>query len=270
MTQRRRQLAPITASLATIAAAGCGGPSTRASVCDAYEQLGTQMQSPHPFSENVIFRKARELADEASAYKDSPAVQAEADGLGRIGNSNSTSPNDLLNASRAIAALCTHPIGVPTPPPPPPPPPRQTTFTDRRLGLSLRYPADWSRLSSRDPQVHLVAAASLETSITLRVAKSELADVSLRTLPVVRQFSDQLLAADQRAKMLSEPEPVSLAGIPGYRYRYTYTTGAHVHYFLFKHRQLVQLVFQSVPATGLSAAEPTYNAIAASLRTPGR
>jgi len=148
--------------------------------------------------------------------------------------------------------------------------PKQTTFTDRSSGLTLRYPAAWSRLSSRDPQVHLVAAASPETSMSLRVAKSDLADVSPRTLPVVRSFSDQLLAADRRTRMLSEPEAVSLAGIPGYRYRYTYPTstgkiGAHVHFFLFKHGQLVQLVFQSVPASGLAAAEPTYNAIAASL-----
>jgi hypothetical protein len=154
-------------------------------------------------------------------------------------------------------------------------PEQQTTFTDSASGISLRYPAGWARLDSRDAQVHLVAAASPETSLSLRVSRSDLADVTPRTLPIVRQFSDGLIGADQRATMLSDPEPVTLGGIAGWRYRYTYpskdgTPAAHVHYFLFKHKQLVQLVFQSVPASGLAAAEPTFNGIAASLRSRGR
>jgi len=153
-------------------------------------------------------------------------------------------------------------------------PERQTTFTDAAAGITLRYPAGWARLNSRDSQVHLVAAASPEMSFSLRVSSSELADVTPQTLPVVRQFSDQLIGADQRATMISDPEAVTLGGIPGWRYRYTYprkdgTQAAHVHYFLFKHKQLLQLVFQSAPATGLSAAEPTFDGIAASLHSIG-
>jgi hypothetical protein len=122
--------------------------------------------------------------------------------------------------------------------------------------------------------VRLLAAAGPSTSLLLRVTKSEIANVKQETLPVVRQFTDPLLAADERAKQLSAPEAVSLGGLLGYRYRYTYTggdgsTGAHVHYFLFKPGKMIQLVFQAVPATSLPKAEPTFERIASTLRTSG-
>jgi len=153
--------------------------------------------------------------------------------------------------------------------------PKPTVFTDRESGISLSYPGDWARLRSRDPQVRLVAAQSPAISLSLRVSKSALADVTQRTLPIVRQFTDQLLRADDRAQMLSAPEAISVGGLPGYRYRYTYATndgktGAHVHYFLFKHGLLIQLVFQALPATTLATVEPAFNRIAASVTSTGR
>jgi hypothetical protein len=153
--------------------------------------------------------------------------------------------------------------------------PKPTVFIDRQARISLSYPGDWARLHSRDPQVRLVAAESPATSLSLRVSKSSLADVTERTLPIVRQFTDQLLRADERAQQLSAPEAVAVGGLPGWRYRYTYATtdgktGAHVHYFLFKHGLLIQLVFQALPATTLATVEPAFNRIAGSITSTGR
>jgi hypothetical protein len=152
--------------------------------------------------------------------------------------------------------------------------PQPAHFEDSLAGIALTYPGTWRKLESTDPQVRLLAAAGPSSSLSLRVTKSELEDVKPETLPVVRQFTDQLLATDQRAKMLSTPEAISLGGLLGYRYRYTYrgasgSTGAHVHYFLFKRGRLIQLVFQAIPATSLAAAEPTYERIAATVRSTG-
>jgi hypothetical protein len=97
---------------ASVFAACGGGLSTRASVCGVYDELGRQLVSSHPLSDNVIFRDARALADEASNYMESPAIQAEAEGIRRIGKSNSTTPAELLDATTAIAGLCGHPLGV--------------------------------------------------------------------------------------------------------------------------------------------------------------
>jgi hypothetical protein len=147
-------------------------------------------------------------------------------------------------------------------------------FTDAETGIALTYPGTWRQLGSSDSQVRLLAAARPSASLLLRVTKSPIADVKQETLPVVRQFTDPLLAADERTKQLSAPEAVSLGGLLGYRYRYTYTsrdgsTGAHVHYFLFKPGKMIQLVFQIVPATSLPKVEPTFERIAATLRNSG-
>jgi hypothetical protein len=147
-------------------------------------------------------------------------------------------------------------------------------FEDPLVGISLRYPGTWRRLQPADSQVRLLAAAGPSASLSLRVTRTELENVKQETLPVVRQLTDKLIAADDRAVLLSAPAAISLGGLLGYRYRYRYTgkdgsTGAHVHYFLFKHGRLIQLVFQSVPETSLSSAEPTFERIAATLRSTG-
>jgi hypothetical protein len=154
------------------------------------------------------------------------------------------------------------------------PPPKPAQFTDAETGIALTYPGGWRRLQSTDPQVRLLAAGGPSMSVLIRVTKSDIADVKQETLPVVRQFTDPLMASDQRTRQLSDPEAVSLDGLLGYRYRYTYTskdgsTGVHVHYFLFKHGEMIQLVFQALPATSLAAAEPTFERIAETMRNPG-
>jgi hypothetical protein len=152
-----------------------------------------------------------------------------------------------------------------------PPPSR---FVSSQAGITLTYPATWARLRSRDPQVLLVAALSPSTSLSLRASKSQLKNVTARTLPVVKELTDDLIGADRRANLLTAAEPIEVGGLPGYRYRYTYTTkdggtGAHVHYFLFKHDLLLQLVFQALPAAALTQREPTFDRIAGSLVSRG-
>jgi hypothetical protein len=154
------------------------------------------------------------------------------------------------------------------------PPPKPAQFTDAESGIGLTYPGAWHRLQSTDPQVRLLAAGGPSMSLLIRVTKSDIADLKQETLPVVRQFTDPLMVSDQRTRQLSDPEAISLDGLLGYRYRYTYTskdgsTGAHVHYFLFKHGEMIQLVFQAVPATSLAAAEPTFERIAETMRNTG-
>ncbi len=152
--------------------------------------------------------------------------------------------------------------------------PDPVRFTDPAAGVSLIYPGTWRRLSTTDPQVRLLAADGPARSVLLRVTGTDIENVKQETLPVVREFTDSLISEDQRASMLSPPEAVSLGGLLGWRYRYNFssadgTAGAHVHYFLFNKGKLVQMVFQAVPATRLSASEPTFEQIAATLRRIG-
>ena len=146
-------------------------------------------------------------------------------------------------------------------------------FKDPDAKISLAYPATWRRAPDRpeDPERVLLAARDDSASLLLRVSSSGLdAPVTTETLPIVRKYTDTLLSADQRASQLTEPVAVGVGGLPGWRYRYTFgsgaTGGAHDHYFLFKDGQLVQLVFQAVPAKRLPALAETFDSIAASFR----
>jgi hypothetical protein len=108
--------------------------------------------------------------------------------------------------------------------------------------------------------------------VSISVRKSGLEPVAERTLPIVRPLTDGLLRADSRVNGVPAPVAVSLGGLPGYRYQYTYRTrgggnGAHVHYFLFEDRRLIQLVLQAVPAERLAKEEPTFESITGTFRT---
>lgn len=146
-------------------------------------------------------------------------------------------------------------------------------FKDPVAKIAISYPASWTRLPDRvdDPDRALLAAADDSTSVLIRVSQSGLdAGITTKTLPIVRSYTDGLLSADARTKQLSEPLAVLVGGLPGWRYRYTYgpggSGGAHDHYFLFKDKQLIQLVFQASPPDRLPALAPVFDSIAASFR----
>ncbi len=146
-------------------------------------------------------------------------------------------------------------------------------FKDPVAKVSIAYPASWTRLPDRpqEPDLALLAAVDDSTSLLMRISPSGLdGGVTVRTLPVVRGFTDDLVKADPRAKQLADPVAVVAGGLPGWRYRYTYGSGdsggAHDHYFLFKDKQLIQLVFQAVPAERLATLAPVFDSIAASFR----
>ena len=156
--------------------------------------------------------------------------------------------------------------------PPPPPPPSTVRFTDTLTDVSIAYPASWVRRMSRDQAVRFVASSrDASAAVSVSVRKSELEPVTAESLPIVRPLTDDLLRQDDRIGAVPEPEPVTVDGLPGYRYTYTYRrdeggNGAHVHYFLFKPDRLVQLVLQAVPAAKLESLRPTFARMAASFR----
>ena len=145
-------------------------------------------------------------------------------------------------------------------------------FKDPVAKVSIAYPASWRRLPERpgDPDLALLVAEDDSTSLLMRVSTSGLDPVTTEGLPVVRKYTDGLVSVDPRAKQLVEPVAVQVGGLPGWRYRYTFGSGteagAHDHYFLFKGRRLIQLVFQAVPASKLPAAAPGFDRIAATFQ----
>jgi len=149
-------------------------------------------------------------------------------------------------------------------------PPGYVRFTNERAGFSIAYPKAWSRLKSRDPAVELLVAEGRATSLLVRRVPVGL-DVTPETLPVVRDLTDSLVRAGRGVRQIRKPEPLTLGGLPGYRYVYTFessktTQGVHVHLFLFKGGQMITLVFQALPASRLEEVAPLIEKIATTFR----
>ncbi len=141
-------------------------------------------------------------------------------------------------------------------------------FKDDVAKVTLDYPANWESVGppENDPEVALLVARGLSASLLMRVSAVGLETVTRETLPIVRKFTDGLIAEDPGAKQLVAPVPVVLGDLPGWRYRYTFgageTGGAHDHYFLFKGGRMIQLVFQALPAKNLPGLAATFDRIA--------
>ena len=151
------------------------------------------------------------------------------------------------------------------------PPPSTVRVKDTLTDVSIAYPASWVQRMSEDQAVRIVASSrDASAAVSVSVRKSDLETVTADSLPIVRPLTDDLLRQDDRIRELPEPVPVTIDGLPGYRYTYTYRQargeGAHVHYFLFKGDRLVQIVLQAVPASKLPALQSTFDRIAQSFR----
>lgn len=163
---------------------------------------------------------------------------------------------------------------TPAPPAPAAEPKTDPTvrFRDTLTDVSIAYPSTWVRRAPRDQGVRIVASAPDESAaVSVSVRKLDLEPVTADTLPIVRPLTDGLLREDNRIKTLNEPVAVTVGGLPGYRYTYDYrkadrTDGAHIHYYLFKGKRLVQIVLQAVPAASLAGLQPTFDLIASTFQ----
>lgn len=155
-------------------------------------------------------------------------------------------------------------------------PPDVVRFRDTPSKTSISYPAAWKRSPEQkgEPDVALrVATKDGSASLQIRSTPVDFGSTVTRAgLAVVRKFTDPLIAAT-RVKSLEAPQPVEVGGLAGWRYRYTYGSGkdagAHDHYFLFKRRLMIQLVFQAVPKKSFSKLDPVFEQIAATFRGNG-
>ena len=145
-------------------------------------------------------------------------------------------------------------------------------FTDTLTDVSIAYPSTWDRRIAADQAVRLVASSpDASAAVSISVRKSDLETVTARH-PSDRSTAHRRPAARGRPhRALPEPAPVTVDGLPGYRYTYTYRNdgggrGAHIHYFLFKADRLIQMVLQAVPATKLAALQPEFDEIARTFR----
>jgi hypothetical protein len=108
-------LVAATAALTALGVAGCAfGPSTRADVCQQFDDLGQKVANANGFFDNPVFTEAGDLAGTAGRYPGTPNLSSDAASLKQIADSDSTSVDELENATTHIAQLCGHPLGLGT------------------------------------------------------------------------------------------------------------------------------------------------------------
>jgi hypothetical protein len=109
MAVRAAVIAAVLVGTATLA--GCSsGPSTRADVCGAYDDLGRQLLQGNGVFGNPVFHKADDLAGVAKRYQGAD-LTSDAAALHHIAKSDSTSGTQISQATSRIADLCGHPLG---------------------------------------------------------------------------------------------------------------------------------------------------------------
>lgn len=114
MNRRRiskRVMVGTVAVLSVVSGCATKGPATKDELCTDFDAVSNQLYRG-VFNDNGVFRAAGDLAGTARRYQDSTAVQASADQIAKIAKSDSTSLNELRNATIAIADVCGHPLGL--------------------------------------------------------------------------------------------------------------------------------------------------------------
>ena len=142
-------------------------------------------------------------------------------------------------------------------------------FRSDQAGFELAYPAGWTKLSPKDPQILLLASQGTQDSFLVRA--SELQDpIGTPQLPAARKITDEIVTSNKSVQMLSDPKQVQLGGLPGFFYLYSFRDpssqqeGVHSHFFLFNGKTMISMVFQSLPREHFAESAKTFDEIAAS------
>lgn len=151
------------------------------------------------------------------------------------------------------------------------PSPTEPDVAVSEAGVTLSLPDGWQQLASDDPQVLLVATPNGRDSVLVREVDLTV-EVTAESLDGARQFTMDLVTEGTGVEIVTGPQQVELAGLPGWYYLYRFddlasgTVGTHAHYFLFDGTRMIVLVFQALPEDGFAELAPTFDAMATSLR----
>jgi len=161
--------------------------------------------------------------------------------------------------------------------PAPAQPDQLVDFRDDQAGFALSYPKAWVRATAPNPQIVLVAAEQDPAknqggSILVRVTPLD-APIGKAQLGEARKATDAVVASSDGVALKAEPTETEQGGLPGLYYLYTFrdpvsgATGVHSHFFLFKDKTMISLVFQALPQGDFGRLAPMFDRVATSLRT---
>src|SRR5918997_1334994 len=96
-----------------------------------------------------------------------------------------------------------------------------TAFRRDQAGFELAYPASWSTLTTKDPQVLLLVSQGTEDSFLVRSLELQ-APVGPPQLAAAKQLTDQIVMSNKTVQMITEPKQIELGGLPGFFYFYSF------------------------------------------------
>lgn len=157
------------------------------------------------------------------------------------------------------------------------PPGELVEFRGEQAGFTLRYPRAWTRPTSPDPEVALVAAEhdaarNQGGSILVRATPLPTA-IGKAQLAEVRRATDEIVGGAPDVEIKAQPAETDVGGMPGWYYLYTFRDpvsgqrGVHSHYFLFRGQTMLSVVFQALPQEDFARLAPLFDRVANSLRT---
>ena len=149
-------------------------------------------------------------------------------------------------------------------------------FRDDQAGFALSYPTAWVRVTAPNPQIVLVAAEhdpaqNQGGSILVRVTPLD-APVGKAQLLEARKATDAIVSSSDGVALKTEPSETEQGGLPGLYYLYTFRdpvsglTGVHSHFFLFKDKTMISLVFQALPQDDFARLAPLFDRVVGSIR----
>jgi hypothetical protein len=147
---------------------------------------------------------------------------------------------------------------------------------DDKAGFALSYPKAWVRATAPNPQIVLVAAEhdpakNQGGSILVRVTPLD-APVGKAQLGEARKATDAIVSSSEGVALKAEPSETEQGGLPGLYYLYSFRdpvsglTGVHSHFFLFKDKAMISLVFQALPQDDFGRLAPLFDRVVGSIR----
>ena len=149
-------------------------------------------------------------------------------------------------------------------------------FRDDQAGFALSYPKAWVRATAPNPQIVLVAAEhdpakNQGGSILVRVTPLDV-PVGKAQLGEARKVTDAIVSSSDGLVLKAEPTETEQGGLPGIYYLYAFhdpvsgLTGIHSHFFLFKDKAMISLVFQALPQDDFGRLASLFDRVAGSIR----
>lgn len=146
---------------------------------------------------------------------------------------------------------------------------QMTEWRNDQVGIALSYPANWVQLKANNAGVLLLASDGPENSFVVRSVELQ-KPIGQPELAAAKQETDQVVASNKTAKMITEPKQIELGGLPGFWYLYSFKDeqsgqiGAHSHFFLFKGKTMITMVFQALPVEKFQQSAPVFDQITSS------